>query len=211
MIYGEELEANGPDGAYFIGHAAYEANVAQNVDWQVYVKTAEGTSLGTARAALDEALTTYAGVEVMDKKEFAEAVSAPLDPMLALVYALLGLAVFIALLGIGNTLALSIVERTRELGLLRAVGMTRGQLRSAIRWESVIISVQGTLLGLLIALFIGWALVRAMEDQGIDVFRVPTGSLLVVVLLGAVAGMLAAVLPARRAARLDVLRAVSSE
>jgi putative ABC transport system permease protein len=78
--------------------------------------------------------------------------------MLALVYALLGLAIFIALLGIANTLALSIFERTREIGLLRAVGMTRSQLRSSIRWESVIIAVQGTVLGLAIGLFFGWAL-----------------------------------------------------
>ncbi|MGZ4648913.1 MAG: ABC transporter permease, partial [Blastococcus sp.] len=133
------------------------------------------------------------------------------DQMLALVYALLGLAILIALLGIGNTLALSIVERTRELGLLRAVGMTRRQLRSSVRWESVIIAVQGTLLGLLIGVFLGWALVRALRDQGIDVFRLPLGQLAVVVLLGAVAGVLAAVLPSRRAARLQVLRAILSE
>ena len=88
--------------------------------------------------------------------------------MLALVYALLALAILIALLGIANTLALSIFERTRELGLLRAVGMTRSQLRSAIRWESVIIALQGTVLGLVIGLFFGWALVRALDDEGLD-------------------------------------------
>ena len=211
MIYGEELEANGPAGTYFLGTAAYEANFSNRFDWQVYVKKAPGSDLAATRSAVDGVLTGYPGVDVMDKAEFARSVQAPLDPMLALVYALLGLAIFIALLGIGNTLALSIVERTRELGLLRAVGMTRSQLRSSIRWESVIIAVQGTLLGLLIGLGIGWALVTALKDDGIDVFAVPVTSLLVVVVLGALAGMAAAVLPGRRAAKLDVLRAVVSE
>jgi putative ABC transport system permease protein len=131
--------------------------------------------------------------------------------MLALVYALLALAIVIALLGIGNTLALSIFERTRELGLLRAVGMTRSQLRSTIRWESVIIALQGTFLGLLIGVFFGWALVRALADQGIDQFTIPVVTLGIVVVLAALAGVVAAILPGRRAARLDVLKAIVTE
>jgi putative ABC transport system permease protein len=131
--------------------------------------------------------------------------------LLALIYALLGLAILIALLGIANTLALSIAERTREVGLLRAVGMTRPQLRSMIRWEAVIIALQGTLLGLVIGIFFGWALVTALRDQGITVFNLPVTSLLIVVLLAAFAGALAAVPPSRRAAKLDVLRAVVTE
>jgi putative ABC transport system permease protein len=106
---------------------------------------------------------------------------------------------------------LSIFERTRELGLLRAVGMTRSQLRTAVRWESVIIALQGTLLGLLIGIFFGWALVLALKDQHIDQFRVPFGQLVVVLLLAGLAGVLAAVLPARRASRLNVLQAITQE
>ncbi len=124
---------------------------------------------------------------------------------------MLGLAIIIALMGIANTSALSIAERTREVGLLRAVGMTRAQLRSSIRWEAVIISLQGTLLGLVIGTFFGWALVGALHDQGITVFRLPVTSLRVVVLVAALAGALAAVLPSRRAAKLDVLRAVVTD
>jgi putative ABC transport system permease protein len=124
---------------------------------------------------------------------------------------MLALAIIIALIGIGNTLALSIVERTRELGVLRAVGMTRKQLRSTIRWEAVIIAVQGALLGLLIGVFFGWALVTAMADEGLNTFTVPVVSLVVVVVLAALAGVVAAVMPARRAARLDVLRAIVTE
>jgi len=128
-----------------------------------------------------------------------------------LVYVLLALAIVIALLGIGNTLALSIFERTRELGVMRAVGMTRHQLRSMIRWESVIIALQGTVLGLLIGVFFGWALVLAMKNQGITVFSVPLLTLLVVVVLAGLAGAAAAIWPSRRAARLNILRAVVTE
>jgi putative ABC transport system permease protein len=121
------------------------------------------------------------------------------------------LAIVIALLGIGNTLALSILERTRELGVMRAVGMTRHQLRSAIRWESVIIALQGTALGLVVGAFVGWALVEALAGEGLTVFTLPVASLAVIVVLAAVAGVLAAVLPARRAAHLNVLGALTHE
>jgi putative ABC transport system permease protein len=89
--------------------------------------------------------------------------------------------------------------------------MTRAQLRSAIRWESVIIALQGTALGLLVGVFFGWALVTAMKDEGLNTFAIPVQSLAVVVVLAALAGVVAAILPARRAARLDVLRAVVTE
>jgi putative ABC transport system permease protein len=123
----------------------------------------------------------------------------------------LALAILIALLGIANTLALSIIERTRELGMMRAVGMKRNQLRSMIRWESVIIAIQGTLLGLVVGVLFGWALVTALSDEGFETFRLPVATLVVIVVLAALAGVLAAVWPARRAAKLDVLRAVVTE
>jgi putative ABC transport system permease protein len=211
MVYGEELEANGPVGTYFIGTPTYEADVASNVDWKVLVKKAPDATLAQTRAAVDDVVAPYPGARALDKTEFAESVYAPLDPLLALVYALLGLAIVIALLGIGNTLALSIVERTHEIGLLRAVGMTRSQLRGTIRWESVIIAIQGTVVGLLLGLFLGWALVTALADEGLDVVAVPWPTLVVVVVLAGLAGMLAATLPSRRAARLDIMRAVHAE
>jgi putative ABC transport system permease protein len=131
--------------------------------------------------------------------------------ILNLMYALLGLAVFIALLGIANTLALSIFERTRELGLLRAVGMTRRQLRATVRYEAVVIALLGTTLGLVIGTAFGWAIVQALHDQGLNTFALPVGSLVVLTVVGAIAGVLAAVLPARRAARLDVLGAITAD
>jgi putative ABC transport system permease protein len=117
----------------------------------------------------------------------------------------------IAILGIVNTLALSVIERTREIGLLRAVGLSRRQLRRMVRLESVIVAVLGAVLGVGMGLIFGVALQRAVADQGIDVLSIPWARLVIFVVLAAVVGVLAAVLPARRAAKLDVLRAISTE
>jgi putative ABC transport system permease protein len=200
-----------PAGDYFLGTAAYDANFTNRYDSLVFVKKAKDVSSATALTAVKRVAAAYPGLDVQNQAQFKAAMAKPLNQLLALVYALLGLAIIIALLGIGNTLALSILERTRELGLLRAVGMTRSQLRSSVRWESVIIAVQGTVLGLLIGVFFGWSLVKALGSQGIDVFRLPVVSLVVVVVLAVLAGMLAAILPGRRAARLDILRAIVTE
>jgi putative ABC transport system permease protein len=128
-----------------------------------------------------------------------------------MVTAMLGLALIIALFGITNTLALSVFERTRELGLLRAVGMSRRQTRRMIRWEAVIISVIGAVIGLAVGLFFGWALVKSLESEGITELVIPYGQLLAYVGAAALAGVLAALPPARRASRLNVLEAISTE
>ena len=133
-----------------------------------------------------------------------------LDAVLTLMYALLGLAVLIALLGIANTLALSIHERKRELGLLRAVGMSRAQVRSSVRWESAIIALFGTALGLGIGTFLAWTMVHAITAGATSRFVVPTGSLIIVAAAATIAGVIAALLPARRAARIDILTAVAT-
>jgi putative ABC transport system permease protein len=208
LIYGRNP---GLENEWMLGIDAFAANYPDQTDVQVFVKKADGVRADDALAAVEGVAADYPGVDVLDQTEYKEEQMGFVDQMLGLVYALLALAIIIALLGIGNTLALSIVERTRELGVLRAVGMTRKQLRSTIRWESVIIAVQGALLGLVIGVFFGWALVTALEDEGLNTFTVPVLSLVVVVVLAALAGVVAAVMPARRAARLDVLRAVVTE
>ena len=200
-----------PAGDYLLGTPAYDANFASHLDMFVYVKKAPSTTTPAALAAVEQVARGYPGTKVWDQSTYKQEIAKPVDQLLGLVYAMLALAIFIALLGIGNTLALSIFERTRELGLLRSVGMTRQQLRSTIRWESVIIALQGTVLGLGIGLFFGWALVSALHDEGIEVFNVPALNLAVILLLAWAAGVVAAILPARRAAKLDVLRAVASE
>ena len=131
--------------------------------------------------------------------------------MLNLIYGLLALAVIIALIGIANTLALSVHERTRELGLLRAVGMTRHQLRTAIRWESVLISLFGTGLGFVLGVGGAWGITKALADEGVSTFVLPSGQMVVIVGLAVLAGVLAALGPARRAGRLNVLEAIATQ
>ncbi|MGZ4151250.1 MAG: FtsX-like permease family protein, partial [Actinomycetota bacterium] len=163
------------------------------------------------RTAIDKTLVDYPNVTAMNQAQYADAQAKQIDALLVFVQALLALSVIIALFGIANTLSMSILERRRELGLLRAVGMTRGQLRAMVRWEAVVIGLIGALLGLVVGTFFGWAMVRALRDQGFNVFAVPFARLAVYVVLGAVAGVVAALLPARRAARLNVLEAIAAE
>lgn len=197
-------------GDYVLGLPAYEANVADQFDSQIYASAADGVTVAQAKAAVDDLAAAYPQAEVQDGDEFAESAGAQLDQMLNLMYALLFLAILIALIGIANTLVLSIVERTRELGLLRAVGMTRRQLRATVRWESVLVALLGATMGLVVGTGFGWALVKALEDEGITMFTIPAGQLLVIATLAGLAGVVAAIMPARRAARLDVLAAIAT-
>jgi putative ABC transport system permease protein len=150
-------------------------------------------------------------VNVATKSEYIKDQQGQLNVLLYILYALLGLAVIIAIFGIINTLALSVFERTREIGLLRAVGMARRQLRRVIRLESVAISLFGALMGLVLGLFFGIAVQQAAKNDGIDVLSIPYGSLVIFLVLAALAGVFAAIWPARRAAKLDVLKAITTE
>jgi putative ABC transport system permease protein len=196
---------------YLISKETYEQQYTSNLDSLVFATVAEGSSADGGRAAIDSAVSDFPDVEVENQTEFKESQAATVDQLLALVTALLALALIIALLGITNTLVLSVFERTRELGLLRAVGMSRRQARSMIRWESVIIAVIGALLGLVVGGLFGWALVTALADDGLEVFALPAGQLITYVIVAGVAGIIAAIPPARRAARLNVLDAIAAE
>jgi putative ABC transport system permease protein len=198
-------------GDFLVTTEAYDANMADRFDIYVVAAFADGVGDADGRAAVEAITDGYPQAEVQDRDEFIEAKGAQVDAMLNLIYVLLALAVFIALLGIANTLALSIFERTRELGLLRAVGMTRRQLRATVRWEAVIIALLGTTLGLAIGITFGWAMVTALKDEGLGSFTIPTTQLAVVTVIAALAGVGAAILPARRAARMDVLGAIVSD
>jgi putative ABC transport system permease protein len=202
--------ATASKGDFVISRAAAATNAPDTTDSKIFVTVADGVGTPQARAALEQATGDYPTADVQDRDQFKTEQSAQINQVLNLIYALLGLAVIIALIGIANTLALSIYERRRELGLLRAVGMTRQQLRATVRWESVIIALLGTGLGLGVGLFFGWALVTALREEGFDTFHVPVGQLAVIAVIGALAGVTAAVLPARKASRLDTLRAISA-
>jgi putative ABC transport system permease protein len=194
--------------------AAYEPHTLQEVDALVIVDVTNDTSLAGAQDAVEQVAAGYGSPDVLDRDEFAADVASGVDMMLTIIYALLVLAIVIALMGIANTLSLSIHERTRELGLLRAVGQTRSQVRSMVRWESVLVATFGAVGGIGVGVFLGWALVEAAganAGSAISEFALPVGRLAIIVIVGALAGVLAGIRPARRAARLDVLQAIAAE
>ena len=171
---------------------------------------APGVSRHDARVAIEGALADTPTARLHTPAEFKADVASRIDKLLNLIYVLLFLAVEISLFGIANTLALSVVERRRELGLLRAVGMQRRQVRACIRWEAVLIALLGTIVGTALGLGFAWTLVHALAGEGIDKMAIPGARLVVIVVVGALAAVLAAALPARRAARLDVLQSISA-
>jgi putative ABC transport system permease protein len=196
---------------YYMSLSAYQANFPVQLDYMVLVQKAPGVSQATAEAAVKSVSKDFPGTSVLDKSQYEAQVAAPIKQLLGLVDVLVLMAVIIALLGIGNTLALSILDRIRELGLMRAVGMTRRQLRTTIRLESIVISLQGAVLGLAIGLVFGWAIIHALNLLGTGVVSIPYRTLIEIVFLAGVAGVVAAIRPARRAAKLNILRAVVSE
>jgi putative ABC transport system permease protein len=206
-IYKEQALA----GKYVVSTAGFDENFDKITNALVLIKLQPGASPATVEKRLAVVMKEYPNGTLEDQQKFKASQAKQIDTLLNLIYALLLLAIVIAVFGIGVTLALSIFERTHEIGLLRAVGMSRSQVRSTVRWESVIIALIGTILGLIIGVFFGWTLVQALKDQGIDQLRLPPGQLLVLVILGAVVGTIAAWWPARRAAKLDILHAIASE
>ncbi|MFJ5197506.1 ABC transporter permease [Streptomyces sp. NPDC088394] len=198
-------------GDYVITRRAWAPHRAQDSDSLIAVSFAPGVSTADGRAAVAKTAAAYGNPDVQTRGEYAKSSAGAIDMMLTLVYALLALAVLIALLGIANTLTLALHERTRELGLLRAVGQTRSQLRSMVRWESVLVAAFGTAGGLLLGGFLGWVLVEASAGDTAVAFDLPPLRLLAVALVGIAAGALAGLRPARRAARLDVLRAIAAQ
>lgn len=164
-----------------------------------------------ATLALTELAESYGTLQVQTLSEVIADAEAQVNQLLGLFQGLLGLAIIIAVLGITNTLALSVVERTREVGLLRAVGMNRRQVRRTIRWEAVIISVFGALLGVALGTALGWATVAAMAEDGLGEFVIPFANLSAYVGLAALAGVVAAIGPARTASRLNILDAIAYE
>ncbi|MEV7024251.1 ABC transporter permease [Kitasatospora sp. NPDC093558] len=204
-------EGSGLAGDYLITRQAWAPHRGQDSDTLVAVGLRAGVSPAAGKAAVQKALVPYGNPQVQDRAEYAASAASGVDTMLSVVYALLALAVLIALLGIANTLTLAVHERTRELGLLRAVGQTRAQLRGMVRWESVLVAAFGTVGGLGLGAFLGWALVRASDSAGTGSFAIPPLQLAVVLAAGLLAGAVAGLRPAGRAARLDILRAIATD
>jgi putative ABC transport system permease protein len=198
-------------GDYLMSTAAWAPHEAQDVDTSVAVKLAPGVSLAQGRAVIERAVAPYGSPQVEDRGQYAADQDSGVTTILNIIYALLALAIIIALMGIANSLSLSVHERTRELGMLRAVGLTRRQTRRTVRWESVIVALFGTLTGIALGVLLGWALVRTASSSGGITFAAPATQLVVVTLAGAVAGVLAGARPARRAAKINVLAAIAQD
>jgi putative ABC transport system permease protein len=200
-------------GGMVVPRGAYAPHATQLVDTAVYVELGDGVSLAAGKDAIAPVVDRFGAPDPQDRDEYAASLTQGLDMLLTVVYALLALAIVIALMGIANTLALSTWERRRELGVLRAVGQTRAQLRRMVRYESVLIALFGTAGGLALGVFVGWALVEAVGSASgaVSAFTVPVLRLATVLVVGAAAGVLAGARPARRAARQDVLAAVAAD
>ena len=192
-------------GEVTIARAAYDESFTAERERYAFV-AADGAS----RPELEKALAAFPDVKLQSKSEFQTDQSAWVDQILGIFYVLLGLAVIVSLFGIVNTLALSVLERTRELGMLRAIGMSRRQVRRMIRHESVVTALIGAVLGIAVGLFLAALATAALSEEGLR-FALPVGSLVAFTVVAAVAGVLAAMGPARRAARLDVLKALQYE
>jgi len=198
-------------GDYILPLAAGQANFASSLDVAIFLRLAPGVTPSAARPAIDRVLAAYPDAKLQDQAQYKASYTQSVNSLLNLVYVLLLLSLLIALIGIANTLALSIYERTRELGLLRAVGMTRRQLRSMVRAEALVISTFGALEGLVLGALFGWAIVAAMGSSGVTRLVFPVPQMLIIAVIAALAGRLAAIAPSRRAAKLNILQAVTTE
>lgn len=198
-------------GNYIVNEATGKTMGATDGPFAIAVEKSPDASAGDVRKALDDATASLPTVVVMDNNDMANQATSQVDGLLRMIYALLGLAIVIAVLGIINTLALSVIERTREIGLLRAVGVTRSQLRRMITLESVAIALLGSVLGVTLGMAFGASLQHVLSDNGLSELVFPWGQLALYLVAAAVVGVVAAVWPARRAARLDVLQAIAAD
>jgi putative ABC transport system permease protein len=198
-------------GPWAVGGDVYRALTPRNqwADDVGLVRAAPGTDLDTLRAGLNRATNDFYVVDVRNRAEFKGMVAGQIDGLLGLLYGLLGLAIVIAILGIINTQALSVIERRREIGMLRAVGMQRKQVRRTVYLESLLISVFGATLGLTVGLSFGALFQQDLNGQGFSVLSVPWAQALTFLVLAAVVGVLAALWPGARAARTPPLEAIA--
>jgi putative ABC transport system permease protein len=192
---------------FTVAESAYDRLVPLNLRDPLYIIATTSASPDQTKAAVAGALTSYPTAKVQTKAEYTASVKKQVDQLLTLIYALLAVSVIISIFGIVNTLVLSVYERTREIGMLRAIGTTRRQMRRIVRYESVITSVIGGILGTILGVLFAYVVSTRLASQGIT-FSVPWGQLVVFLIVAAIVGVVAAVLPAQRAARVNILDAI---
>jgi ABC-type antimicrobial peptide transport system permease subunit len=198
-----------PFGEVSVSTATFDGAYADH-DNDLTLLNIEGGPSAENTAALEKSLSAFPAAVGETREEFKDTRTAEITQSLQILYALLGLSVIVSLFGVINTLVLSVFERTRELGMLRAIGMTRRQVRRMVRHESIVTALIGAALGIGVGIFLAGLTTLALSQYGI-VFAIPYGSLAVFVGVAILAGMLAAILPARRASRLNVLEALQYE
>ena len=197
-------------GKYTVSRDLTKDTTVITFDLGVYIKIKDGVSQESARTALQAAVDKYGQGTLLSKREYIDSQSGQINQLLGLIYGLLFLSVIIAVVGIIITLLLSVFERQREIGLLRAVGMTKSQVRTTVRWESVITSLLGAVVGIVLGVGLGWVIVYALRDQGLSAFSVPVGTTVSILIMAFVIGVLAAVYPAWRATRVNLLAAITT-
>jgi putative ABC transport system permease protein len=193
-----------------VSRQLFEGTGVTRFDQQIYIEIEEGTDSATVEAALDAAIAEYGNGKVQSRDEFIDEQANQVNQLLGLIYGLLALSVIIAAVGIVITLLLSVYERRRELGLLRAVGMTRSQVRTSVRWESVITSLIGAVAGVILGLGLGFVIILSLADEGLSNYAFPVGGIVSILILSFIVGVLASVYPAYRATRVDVLDAITT-
>jgi len=201
---------NNEIGDYIANSNLVDGSAIIMFDIGVYIKTKENVSKAEAFTALDAAVKKYGQGELLTKQEYINKQSGQVNQLLGLIYGLLMLSVIISIVGIIITLLLSVFERQRELALLRAVGMTRTQVRTTVRWESVITSLLGAVLGVILGIGLGWVIVFALKDQGLTSFKLPVVPTIVIMIMSFIVGLLAAIYPAWRATRVNILDALNT-
>jgi putative ABC transport system permease protein len=194
-----------------IGREDFNANFPVEADNQVYIQLVDGVSPEQGRDAVAAVAEDVPSANVQTAEEQVDAIADQVNSLLGLVTGLLGMTVLIALIGVTNTMALAVFERTREIGLLRAVGLDRRQTRRMIRFEASIISAFGAVLGVVLGIFFGWAILQALAEEGFSGFVIPWLTLAIWVIATAVLGVIFALWPAWRASKLNVLEAISYE
>jgi putative ABC transport system permease protein len=205
-IYRDPMMLNG----IAVSTAGYGALFPKPQTFMVVAKAQPGADIAATQKAIEAALASAPTAEVQTAAEYKESTVDLVNQLLTLVYGLLALSVIISLFGIVNTLVLAVYERTREIGLVRAIGMSRGQVRATVRYESVITSIIGAIMGIVVGVLFAWVVTTRFAGQGIT-FSVPVGQLVVFLVLAVVVGVIAAILPARRASRIDILQAIHYE
>ena len=210
-VVGEFNSKLGVFGSVLVTQRVMAREFRQTQDLIDFVQVEEGADAAEVQALLTAGSETlFPTTEVLNQQELKESREEQIDQLVMLFYALLAFAIVISLFGIANTLALSIHERTRELGMLRAIGMSRRQVRTMIRYEAVITALIGAILGMVLGIVFATLIAQPLKDEGFTL-SYPIGSLLALLVLAALAGVLSAIAPARRASRLDVLQSLQYE